>query len=120
MISQDEKYCAEWRRIFDGQGWSFECAATLTDALEALRERRAPVVVYDLREAGDEDWRDVLNTLGELPQRPCVLLASSLIDDGFRDEVVQLHGYDVLSRQADEDEIARTINSAWFWKQRHA
>jgi hypothetical protein len=43
-----------------------------------------------------------------------------VIDEGFGDEAVSLNGYDVLSRLADNDEIARTINSAWLWKHRHA
>ena len=78
-----------------------------------------PVVAYD-SQAADEDWREVLAALRALPRPPCILLTSSVIDEGFRDEVVRLHGYDVLSRQADDDEITRTINSAWFWKHRNA
>jgi len=120
LISRDEAFRDKWQRIFGNRGWGFESAATLENALVALRARRAPVVVYDSQAAEEEDWRDALSALGGLPQRPCVLLASSVIDEGFRDEVVRLHGYDVLRRQADEDEIARTINSAWFWKHRDA
>jgi ActR/RegA family two-component response regulator len=119
LISRDEEYQAEWRRIFNSRGWDLEYAPTLDDALHALCARPVPLVVYDLQ-AADEDWREILAVLWALPHHPCVLLASSVIDEGFRDEVVQLHGYDVLSRHADEDEIGRTINSAWFWKHRHA
>ncbi len=78
-----------------------------------------PVVVYDCR-PDSEDWQDALRALWEAPDRPCVLLASNVIDENFKDEVVRLHGYDVFSLHADEDEIVRTINSAWFWKHRHA
>ncbi len=119
LISCDADYRDEWRRIFDRRGWELECTPLLEGALNTLRTRPAPVVVYD-SQAADEDWREVLRALGDLPHGPCILLASSVIDEGFRDEVVRLHGYDVLSRQADEDEIARTINSAWFWKHRNA
>lgn len=108
-----------WRRIFESRNWDLECASTLDDALGMLRARAVPVVVYDTQ-AADEDWREVLAALHGLPERPCILLVSSVIDEGFRDEVVGLHGYEVLSRHADEDEVARTINSAWFWKHRHA
>ena len=119
LISCDEEYWDEWRRIFNSRGWGLECVPTLEDALNTLRTRPVPVVVYDSK-AADEDWREVLSALRDLPDRPCILLASSMIDEGFRDEIVRLHGYDVFSRQADGDEIARTINSAWFWKHRHA
>lgn len=120
LISTDPAYRTEWQRIFGSRGWGIECAATLHEAVEALGARRAPVVIYDSQASADEDWHEVLYTLSSLPERPCILLASSVIDEGFRDEVVRLKGYDVLRRQADEDEIARTINSAWFWKHRDA
>ena len=86
--------------------------------MNTLATRLFPVVVYDCR-AGEEDWRNALDVLCESPGRPCVLLVSSVVDENFRDDVVRNHGYDVFSRRADEDEIARTINSAWFWKHRH-
>ena len=119
LISSDEEYRSQWQRIFDRRGWGLACAETLMEALKALRGFRSPVVVYDSH-AADEEWRLVLTTLRNLPHHPCILLTSSVIDDSFGDEVVRLHGYDVLSRHASEEEIARTINSAWFWKQHHA
>lgn len=120
LISGDGQYTRHWQSIFGGQGWDLECAATLDGALQALDARRTPIVVYDWQAETDEDWRDVVHSLAGLPQRPCVLVASSVIDEGLRDEVVRLHGYDVLRRQANEEEITRTINSAWFWKHRDA
>jgi ActR/RegA family two-component response regulator len=118
LISSDEQYRSQWQRIFDKRGWCLECVPTLVHALNNFRTRPVPLVVYDSLPA-DEDWRDVLNALRRLPQCPCILLTSSVIDESFGDEVVRLHGYDVFSRHADEDEVARTINSAWFWKHRH-
>jgi len=119
LISPDENYRERLQQVFDRRGWRLECVATLGYALNHLRSRPAQVVVYDSLPA-DDNWRDVLNALRLLPHRPCVLLTSSVIDESFGDEVVRLHGYDVFSRHADEDEIARTINSAWFWKQHYA
>ena len=119
LISSDEQYRSLWQRIFERRGWGLACAATLMEAIKALRGHKLPVVVYDSH-AADEEWRLVLTTLRNLPHHPCILLTSSVIDDSFGDEVVRLHGYDVFSRHASEEEIARTINSAWFWKQHHA
>ncbi len=120
LISSDERYRDEWQRIFSRRGWALECATLLDGALHVLRAQSVPVVVCDLQAYADADWRDALIALGDLPERPGILPPSSGVEEGFRDEVVQLHGYDVLSRQADEDEIARTINAAWFWKHRNA
>jgi ActR/RegA family two-component response regulator len=118
LISSDEEYRSHWQQIFDRRGWVLECADTLTEAMDTLRSRPLPVVVYD-SQAADEEWREVVTTLRSFSHCPCILLTSSVIDDSFGDEVVRLHGYDLFSRHADEDEIARTINSAWFWKHRH-
>jgi len=119
LISCDEEYRGHWQRIFDHRGWRLECVPALGQALSRLRASPVPVVVYD-SPAADEDWRDVLIALRSVPQCPCILLTSSVIDESFGDEVVRLHGYDVFSRHADEDEIARTVNSALFWKRHHA
>lgn len=119
LITGDETYCAQWAQIFAVRGWQLHCAASLKQAACMLLTNPLPVVVYDCR-TECEEWRDAVSTLCDLPARPCVLLASSVIDENFRDDVVRLHGYDVFSRNADEDEIVRTINSAWFWKHRHA
>lgn len=109
----------KWKAIFNAQGWDLNCVSTLSEAVDSIRRKPIPVVVYDYR-IDDDDWREVLRALSEERNYPCVLLASSVIDKGFRDEVVRFRGYDVVSRLADEDELVRTINSAWFWKQRHA
>lgn len=120
LISGDGQYTQHWQRIFGEQGWELECAANFDRALQTLNAHRTPIVVYDCQTGADEEWRDVLHSLADLPQRPCVLVASSVINEGLRDEVVRLHGYDVLRRQANQEEITRTINSAWFWKHRDA
>lgn len=119
LVTGDEAYRSNWQKIFAGRGWQLGCTVTLAQAVNTLLTQPFPVVVYDCR-SQREDWRDALSALLEAPASPCVLLASSVIDENFRDDVVRLHGYDVVSRNADEDEIVRTINSAWFWKDRHA
>jgi ActR/RegA family two-component response regulator len=119
LVTGDEEYQSRWQKIFTLRGWQLSCTGTLAQAMNSMLTHAFPVVVYDCRPE-NQDWREALSALSEAPARPCVLLASNVIDENFKDEVVRLHGYDVFSRQADEDEIVRTINSAWFWKHRHA
>jgi DNA-binding NtrC family response regulator len=119
LVTGDEEYRGRWQKVFAGQGWELSSVPTLGQALETLSIRPFPVVVFDSH-AGTEDWQDVLSALCERQDSPCVLLTSNVIDESFRDEIVRLHGYDVVSRNADEDEVVRTINSAWFWKHHHA
>jgi hypothetical protein len=46
------------------------------------------------------------------------LLASRLVDDNLRQEVIRFGGYDVVARSAVRDQIVRTIQFAWFWTTR--
>ncbi|HEY3840302.1 MAG TPA: hypothetical protein VGL72_27200 [Bryobacteraceae bacterium] len=118
LITADDDYRVRWQKLFTAHHWQLSCERSLTQAMQTLSHVPFPVVVYDCQ-SGNEDWRAALEALCQSPDPPCVLLVSSVVDENFRDDVVRNHGYDVFSRRADEDEIARTINSAWFWKHRH-
>ena len=119
LVTRDPEYRTHWQQVFTTHAWELASVETLAQAVVAQQTQAFPVVVYDCNSEA-ENWQDVLNALRKAPQAPCVLLTSNVIDESFRDEVVRLHGYDVLSRHADEDELTRTINSAWFWKHHHA
>ena len=119
LISSDAAYRSFWHDVFIHRGWQLDWASSLSEALTKLHADPVPVVVYDSRQL-EEDCCEVLTCFQKLTYFPCVLLTSSVIDESLRDEVVRLHGYDVLPRHAGEDEIARTIDAAWFWKQHHA
>ena len=120
LVTSDDDYRRRWQKVFTEQGWELSCVPALAEALETLRQCPFPVVVFDSHAAGTESWQDGLTALCERQGGPCVLLTSDVIDESFRDEMVGLHGYDVVPRHADEEEVVRTINSAWFWKHRHA
>jgi DNA-binding NtrC family response regulator len=118
LVTADEHYRGRWEQVFAARGWDLRYAGNVAQAVTTLLTHHFPVVIYDCNASG-EDWRDALSALCSAPGLPCVLLTSNVINGNIRDEVVRLHGYDVMSRRADDDEIARTINSAWFWKHRH-
>jgi len=119
LITKDEQYSSRWKKLFIARGWQLSCSETLAHAMNTLLTHPYPVVVYDCHPESEE-WRDAVSALAKTPGSPCILLTSNVIDENFKDEVVRLHGYDVFPVHADEDEIVRTINSAWFWKHRHA
>jgi FixJ family two-component response regulator len=83
--------------------------------LHALSKLESPIIIWD-RDLPSEDWRDVVHTLAALPQRPCVLLLSRVVDDYLWNEVVRVGGYDVLSKPLKEAEVVRVVRLAWsYW-----
>jgi FixJ family two-component response regulator len=80
----------------------------------ALSKLESPVIIWD-RDLPC-DWRDVVHKLAALPQRPCVLLLSRVVDDYLWNEVVRVGGYDVLSKPLKKVEALRVVRLAWsYW-----
>ena len=77
----------------------------------ALSKLESPIIIWD-RDLTGEDWRDVVHSLASLPQRPCVLLLSRVVDDYLWNEVVRVGGYDVLSKPLKEAEVLRVVRLA--------
>ena len=115
VMSPDSGYRDQWRRLSGELDWYLECHPSLDAAIDVQRVRSFHIVVCDCAVDSDE-WRVALSEFCIGADIPCVVLTSSLIDDGFRDEVIRHRGYDVLRRNADDDEVIRAVNSAWLWK----
>ena len=82
-----------------------------------LRNRRESAAFYDGRYAHGymDDWRAGIKRIASAQCHPCVLLASRVADENMRQEVIRHHGYDVLPRSADRDQVVQAIQFAWFW-----
>lgn len=116
-ITTNDRFYAGLVDIATSCGWEIRRASAIREGLDILRSLSMPLVVFDWDENG-HDWRDGIGRLGAAPNHPCVLLASRVIDENLRQEVMRFHGYDVLARSADKDQIIRTIRFAWFWTTR--
>jgi FixJ family two-component response regulator len=94
----------QWHvRFEDSHSWS------------ALSKLESPIIIWD-RDLPCEDWRDVVHMLASLPQRPCVLFLSRVVDDYLWNEVVRVGGYDVLSKPLKDAEVLRAVRLAWsYW-----
>ena len=116
LITEDGSFSALLQSIAIASGWTFESVRTVQDGTAALGADSQRLVVYDWDTSRD-DWREALDTLALLPGKPCILLSSPVVDEYLREEVMRYHGYDVLPRSGDRDEIIRTVSFAWFWAQ---
>jgi FixJ family two-component response regulator len=99
-------------RIFEKAGWNI----VFDDGIEAAADKRhmpIPVIVLYDRDLPSVDWRQAVQQLASGQPRRGVILASSVVDDYLWEEVIQLGGYDVLSKPFREDEVIHAIEFAW-------
>src|SRR5258708_11884544 len=95
-------------------GWEVRRASSVKEGLEVVRSLAMPLVLFDWDENG-HDWHAAVNRLVSANCHPCVLLTSRVADENMRQEVIRLHGYDVLPRSAGRDRMIQAIQFAWFW-----
>lgn len=102
------------RQIADGFGWKISIADSAEGAIALLQSHPVPLVICD-RDLPGEDWREALARIASLPQSICVLLASGVVDEYLWNEVVQNHGYDVVTKPFRKDDVKRAVTFAWSW-----
>lgn len=110
-IVQESDDSAALRQIAAGLGWSISIVASSAGAITILQRQPVPVVICD-RDLPGEDWREVLRRISALPQSVCVLLASRVMDDYLWNEVIQCHGYDVIRKPFQAEELRRIVSFA--------
>lgn len=113
ITSDDDFYSVLKNASADGK-WTMHRATSIQNGLHAMRADSLPLIIVDWT-APVDDWRPALDAICAEPKRPCVILASRVIDENLRREVLRYGGYDVLPRSADRQQIVREINFAWFW-----
>lgn len=90
---------------------------TFEEARTVLLQNLVPVVIADSGMA-DGCWKDVLCAVGSSQHPPRLVVASHLADAHLWAEVLNLGGYDVLSKPFDATEVNRAVDSAlrnWIW-----
>ena len=58
----------------------------------------------------------MLAKIAALPQAICVLLASSVADQYLWNQVIQHHGYDVVIKPFQPEDLRRAVTFAWSWR----
>lgn len=95
--------------------WRISIVGSSDAAIASLTEQPTPLVICD-RDLAGEDWRDVLAKIAALPQAVCVLLASRVVDDYLWRQVIRHHGYDVVTKPFQPEELRRAVTFAWSWR----
>jgi DNA-binding NtrC family response regulator len=103
------------QQIATGYRWKISIVSSSNAAIGCLNEEPIPLVICD-RDLNGEDWREVLARIAALPQAVCVLLASRVVDDYLWRQVIRNHGYDVVSKPFQPEELRRAVTFAWSWR----
>jgi len=103
------------QQIATGYRWKISIVSSSNAAIACLNEQPTPLVICD-RDLAGEDWREVLARIAALPQAVCVLLASRVVDDYLWRQVIRNHGYDVVSKPFQPEELRRAVTFAWSWR----
>ncbi len=114
-ITQDPDDAETLRQIAAGYGWRISIVPSSDAAIALLKEQPTPLVICD-RDISGEAWRDVLAKVAALPQAVCVLLASRVVDDYLWNQVIRHHGYDVVVKPFQPEQLSRAVTFAWSWR----
>lgn len=114
-ITQNPDDSADLRQIATHYGWTISIVGSSDAAIAALNEQPTPLVICD-RDLPGEMWRDALAKIAAQPQAVCVLLSSSVVDDYLWRQVIRHHGYDVVAKPFQPEELRRAVTFAWFWR----
>lgn len=99
-------------RLLSKSGWNVRTACTCREGVALLRKSAAAVVICE-RDLSDGDWRQILAASASLASPPSLIVVSRLADEYLWAEVLNLGGWDVLSKPFREEEVLRAIDSAW-------
>jgi DNA-binding NtrC family response regulator len=100
------------RAMFSQSSWSLTLVATLPEAQAALEQEQVAVVITDDTLGDDRSWRDILQLAESSPSIP-VIVSSRTADDHLWTEVLNIGGFDVLSKPFAVKEMFRSVNMAW-------
>jgi DNA-binding NtrC family response regulator len=105
------------RTIFSHSNWRIYHANDCRDALSFLGRNRVAVLVCE-EDLPDGSWRDLLESISGGASTALLIVTSRHAGDSLWAEVLNLGGYDVLSKPFDRAEVTRIISLAWLhWKE---
>lgn len=110
VFGQDEDRLS-LERILSPCEWDVIWTRSCTEAVAAVRRTAAPIIVCDQR-FPDGEWRELWNELGKDPCPPEFILASRLADERLWAELLNLGGYNLLTKPFRPEEVIRTIHGA--------
>ncbi len=115
--ARDRETVAEFAR---SNSWDLTVVGTFNEGLSFSANRNAAVVILD-RDLPGKDWRSAVRSFAQSRATPCIILASSVMDDYLFEEIVKQGGFDTIAKPIRTDELRRIGGLAIkYWKSRVA
>jgi DNA-binding response OmpR family regulator len=92
--------------------WKLYTTATLERATALVRMDRIPIVICE-RDLRPGSWRELLEETALMPHSPLLIVTSRLADERLWAEVLNVGGWDVLTKPLNRTEVIRVVESAW-------
>jgi len=113
VVSPDEHDEQILSGMLRSYSWRVRGARTVQEALRLLRGADRPNVVACERELPDGNWRDLFQFLAtKLKNPPPLVVVSRQADEALWAEVLNVGGYDVLTKPFDGEEVQRVMTMA--------
>jgi DNA-binding response OmpR family regulator len=111
-VSPDRNDHASLQAIFSHSRWRLLTACDLVSAFGVMgRKEVAVVLCHQVLSPGT--WMDVLQFVKRLPRSPALIVTSRVADSCLWSEVLNLGGWDVLTKPFEKDELLRAVKVAW-------
>lgn len=108
-VGEDRRALEE---TLEGAGCRLQFVRSLQEVQAALGECAVAVVISDTGLPGGHGWKDVLAVLQLLPCPPPLIVADRLADERLWAEVLNLGGYDLLTKPLQPAELRHTVRMA--------
>ena len=96
------------RKIIRDSPWRLTTRKSAAEALPELNRSRFTVIFCEFQ-LNDGNWKDVLDLTHTMNEVPLLVVTSEFTDERLWAEVLNLGGYDLLTKPLVEDEVRRVL-----------
>jgi len=111
-VSSTEDDHAMLGQILHEMPFLLTTTGTCREASMCLGRERFGVVLCEDK-LPDGAWIDLLHEIAEGTERPILIVTSRLADESLWAEVLNLGGYDLLTKPFSKQEVRHVLTSAW-------
>lgn len=98
--------------ILGDSEWQLRFTCTLEETETALRAFPFAVILSEGRLSDGHCWKDILHALQDMSNAPTLIVADRLADEALWVEVLNLGGYDLLTKPFNAKEVLHAVTTA--------
>lgn len=99
-------------KILGHSEWQLQFTCTLGETQTALRAFPFTVILSEGRLSDGHCWKDILHILHGMSSPPTLIVADRLADEALWVEVLNLGGYDLLTKPFKAKEVLHAVTTA--------